>query len=150
MYCERCGKQIDESLNYCNACGTQLRRENPPRQKSLIAFMIAALACTTIAGLIVLAGFVITLLYRVKNLEPVFVFAIAYLAVLFGICFMIMRQVSKLIDADLRTRELPPRSTSPLVQLPPRSTNQLDEFREPASVTEHTTRTLNEVLIEKK
>ena len=111
--------------------------------------MIAALAFTTIAGLIILAAFVITLLDKIKNPEPVFVFAIAYLAVLFGICFMIMRQVSKLIDADLRTRALPPRMTPPLVQLPPRSTNPLDEFREPASVTDHTTRTLNEVLIEK-
>ncbi|MEO8574535.1 MAG: hypothetical protein ABI481_11235 [Pyrinomonadaceae bacterium] len=110
MYCERCGKQIDESLNYCNACGTQLRRENSPPQKSLTAFMIAALAFTTILGLIVLAGFVITLIDRVKNPEPVFVFAIAYLAVLFGICFMIMRQVSKLIDADLPSRELPHRN----------------------------------------
>ena len=148
MYCERCGKQIDESLNYCNACGTQLRRENPP-PRSLTAFMIAALGCTTIIGLIVLVGFVITLLDRVKNPEPVFVFAIAYLAVLFGICFMIMRQVSKLIDADLRKRELPQRPPSPLIQLPPRSTNQLEDFREPASVTDHTTRTLNEVLVEK-
>ena len=145
MCCERCGKQIDESLNYCNACGAQLRREPAPSQRSLVAFLAASLSSTVIVGLIVLAWLLVTLLDRVNRTEPVFVFAMVYLLVLFGICFLIMRQVSKVIDADLRTRELPPRVPSQLVQLPPRSTNQLEEFREPDSVTDHTTRTLDPI-----
>ena len=105
--------------------------------------MIASLACTTILGLIVLAWLLVNLLDRLQRPEPLFAFAALYLVTLFGICFMMMRQVSKLIDADLRAREFPQRSTPPpAVQLPPRSTNQLEEFREPASVTDHTTRTL--------
>jgi hypothetical protein len=143
MYCERCGKQIDESLNYCNACGSQLRREIVAPQKSLTAFMISALACTLIFGLIILAMLMSTLFEKVPNPAPIVVFGVAYLVVLFGICFIITRQVSKLIDADLRSRDLAPRASAPpLVQLPPRSTSQLEEFREPASVTDHTTRTL--------
>jgi len=104
--------------------------------------MIACLACTAIVGLVVLAALFGILFDKGSRPEPLFLFAFAYLGVLFGICWMIMRQVSKLIDADLRSRDLSQRTSSPLVQFPPRSTNQLEEFREPASVTDHTTRTL--------
>ena len=143
MYCERCGRQIDESLNYCNSCGAQLRRDNPP-SKALAGVMVASLAVITISGLIVLAALLVSLLDRMgPKPEPLFAFAALYLVALFGICFLIMRQVSKLIDADLRSRDFPQRTSPPAaVQLPPRSTSQLEEFREPASVTDHTTRTL--------
>ena len=151
MYCERCGKQIDEALNYCNSCGAQLRRENPP-PKSLAGFMVASVACTAIFGLIVLAWLLVNLLERMgPKPEPLFAFAAVYLVALFGICFLIMRQVSKLIDADLRSREFPQRTSSPsAVQLPPRSTSQLEEFREPTSVTDHTTRTLEPTQLQQR
>lgn len=142
MFCERCGRPIDEALNYCNSCGAQLRRDNPPPK--LAGVMIASLAFITIFGLIVLAWLLVNLLDRMgPKPEPLFAFGALYLVSLFGICFLIMRQVSKLIDADLRSRDFPKRtSPPPAVQLPPRSTSQLEEFREPASVTDHTTRTL--------
>jgi hypothetical protein len=104
--------------------------------------MISAFACTVIFGLLILAILMSTLLEKVPNPDPVIAFGVAYLVVLFAISFVISRQVSKLIDADLKSREFPQRSSAPPVQLPPRSANQLDEFREPASVTDHTTRTL--------
>lgn len=150
MYCEQCGKQIDESLNYCNGCGANLRREPPRSQRSLTIVLISALSITVIIGLIVLAGLLATLLDKIKPVEPVFIFAGVYLVVLFGISFLLMRQVSKLIDAELGTRKLPrSRTSAPDLQLPPRSTNQLDEFREPASVTDHTTRTLESVPVDR-
>jgi hypothetical protein len=141
MYCERCGKLIDEALNYCNNCGLQLRREGPP-SRSVTGVMIAATALTVISGLVIVAALMLLLLEKVPLPEPVFIFGGVFLCALFGIAFMMMRQVSKLIDADLRSREFPQRSSAPPVQLPPRSTSQLEEFREPASVTDHTTRTL--------
>jgi hypothetical protein len=106
--------------------------------------MVGAMAATTIFGLIILAVLIGNLFDRIGRNEPLFVFAMVYLILLFGICYMIMKQVSKLVDAELRTREFPQRTAAPAVQLPPRSTNPLDEFREPASVTDHTTRTLDE------
>jgi len=151
MFCAGCGSQIQTGLNYCNSCGTQLRQEPPRSQKSLAAFLIAALAVTMIVGLLVLAGLFVALLERVANPEPVFAFGAFYLVVLLGICYLIMRQVSKVVDAELRIRDLPEQRTAPpAVQLPPRATNELDEFREPASVTDHTTRTLDGVLIDRK
>lgn len=142
MYCETCGRPIDEALNYCNGCGAPLRRDAPP-SRSTTGIMIAAAACTTISGLIVISLLVVMLLERSPRPEPVFAFGAVFLLVLCAICFMMMRQVSKLIDAELRSRDFPQRTSSPpAVQLPPRSTSQLEEFREPASVTDHTTRTL--------
>ena len=145
MYCESCGKKIDESLNYCNGCGASLRGETRS-VKSLAAFLIAGLTVVTITGLIVLAMMIAFLVDRVSpRIESLFVFGMVFLLVLFVIDYLIMRQVSRLIDHELKVREVPKRSSGPLVQLPPRSTNQLDEFREPASVTDVTTRTLDKV-----
>jgi len=149
MYCERCGKQIDNALNFCNACGAQLKKEKGERQ-SVLNMMITALIVVCTAGLGVLVGLMAILLNNLPNPEPAFVFAVVYLATLFGIVFLIMRQVSKLIDANLKGKDadfLSPRrrDEQPLVQLPPKTTAQLEEQRQPASVIENTTRTLDEV-----
>ena len=146
MYCEQCGKQIDEALNYCNSCGKQLKKDTSA-SRSLAGTMVSATAATTIFGLIILAVLIGNLFDRAGGNEPLFIFAMVYLVLLFGICYLIMRQVSKLLDAEVGSRDYPQRVAVPAVQLPPRSTNQLDEFREPASVTDHTTRTLDEVHI---
>ena len=148
MYCERCGKQIDDALNFCNACGAQLKKEKS-EQQSVLNTMITALIVVCTAGLGVLVGLMAILLNNLPNPEPAIIFAVFYLATLFGIVFLIMRQVSKLIDAKLKGSEAsePVRTfrKEPLVQLPPKTTNQLEDFREPASVIENTTRTLEEV-----
>ena len=147
MYCERCGKQIDDALNFCNACGAQLKKEKS-EQQSVLNTLITALIVVCTAGLGVLVGLMAIMLDRFPNPEPAFIFAIFYLATLFGIAFMIMRQISKLIDAKLSGRDSADsarvRREEPLVQLPPKTTNQLEDFREPASVVDNTTRTLEE------
>lgn len=145
MYCESCGKKIDESLNYCNGCGASLRSE-VRSQKGLAAFLIASLTVISISGLLILAMLIAFLIDKVTpRIEPLFVFGGVFLFVLFGIAFLIMRQVSRVISHELNIREVPKRMAEPLVQLPPRSTNQLDEIREPASVTDQTTRILDKV-----
>ena len=144
MYYEHCGNRIDESLNYCNSCGAQLRGEHRS-QRSLAAILVAAVSVTLIAGLVITGALLVTLLERVTRPEGAFVFAMVMALVLFGICFMMMRQVSRLIDHELKARELPKRKTEPLVQLPPKTTNPLDELRQPDSVTDHTTRKVEEI-----
>lgn len=145
MYCERCGKHIDDALNFCNACGAQIKKESGD-QKSVLNTLITALIVIATAGIGVLAGLLAILLDRVPRPEPVIAFAAFYLATLFGICFMIMRQVSKMIDAKLSGKYIESANVQqPLVQLPPRTTAQLEEFRQPASVVENTTRTLDKV-----
>lgn len=150
MFCERCGKQIDSALNYCNSCGVQLKKEKD-QGKSILGSLISALISVAVVGLGVLVGLMAILLDKVPNPEPVFIFGLIYLAVLFGICFMIMRQISRVIGKQLDEPKQyqTPQATDfvPPVQLPQQRTNPLDEFREPASVTDHTTRTLEEVPI---
>lgn len=148
MYCERCGKSIDEELNFCKSCGAQLKKNGAAESKSLLNLLITALIVITTAGIGVLAGFLAILLDKIPRIEPVLIFAMFYLATLFGICFMIMRQVSKLIDAKLSGRYVEtvnPPPHQPLVQLPPKTTAQLEHHREPASVVDSTTRTLDKV-----
>lgn len=153
MYCDRCGKQIDDALNFCNACGAQLKKEKS-EQQSVLNMLITALIVVCTAGLGVLVGLMAILLDKLQNPEPAFIFALFYLATLFGIAFMIMRQISKLIDAKLMGKELDfepaRRREEPLVQLPPKTTAQLGAFREPASVIENTTRTLDEIKLHER
>lgn len=150
MYCERCGKRIEEALNFCNGCGAQIKKENDGPQ-SVLNTLITALIVVATAGLGVLIGLLAVLLDKVPRPEPVIALAIFYLATVFGICFMIMRQISKMIDAKLDKRESRETATlQPLVQLPAKNTAQLEEFREPASVIENTTRTLDEIPIGRK
>ena len=141
MFCARCGKQIDDSLKYCNGCGTQIKKEDD----SPLTSLITALIIIGTAGLGILVGLSAVLLQSIPTVEAVLVFGVIYLAVLFGICFMIIRQITKLIDANLGSRRSS-ESEHRSAELPPaRSTNQLEEFRKPASVTDQTTRTLDKI-----
>lgn len=154
MYCERCGKQLDDALNFCNGCGAQLRTTGDAQgQRSILNTLIVALIVIVTGGIGVLAALLAIMLDRVPRLEPIMAFSIFYLAALFGISFLIMRQVSKLIDAKLAGKNIydpaPVKTATvqPLVQLPPKTTAQLEEHRQPASVVDATTRTLEEVPI---
>ena len=155
MYCERCGKQINDSLNFCNGCGAQLRKEKEKdEEKSVFSGLLSALIAVTVVGLGVLVGFVAVLSDKVRDTSALFAFVVVYLATLFGICFLIARQLAKVIDRDHADRGRVGTVTmgepERLVQLPPKSTNPLEDFNGPASVTEHTTRTLDEVPVERR
>jgi hypothetical protein len=96
-------------------------------------------------GLGILVGLVAVLLGN--NLNPTFVtmIAIAYLAAVFGICFMLLRQVPKLVDARLKVNNLE-EDFRERVRLAPPWVARLDEYREPAmSITDRTTKTLDRV-----
>lgn len=155
MYCERCGKKIDNSLNFCNGCGAQLRKEKDKvEERSVFSGLLSALIAVAVVGLGVLVGFVAVLSDKVRDTGALFAFVIVYLATLFGICFLIARQLAKVIDRDHtdrgRIETVTISEPERLVQLPPKSTNSLEDFNGPASVTEHTTRTLDEVPVERR
>ena len=151
MYCERCGKQLDDALNFCNGCGAQLRKGGDDAgQKSVLNTMITGLIVVASVGLGMLAVILPIMLSRVPRTEPVVAFAIFYLAALVAICWMMMKQISKLIDAKVAGKNVfeavnPSALSQPLVQLPAKTTAQLEEQRQPPSVVDVTTRTLEEV-----
>lgn len=153
MYCPNCGKDVRKKLKYCNGCGERLSKvdefDKDGTPGKMLDNILTTVFLVVMFGLGILVGLVAVLLQN--NIEPKFVMfiSVAYLGAVFGICYLLLSQVPKLIDAKLhsRERELAPPAEAPRVQLPPLSTNPLDEFREPASVVENTTRTLDEVRV---
>jgi hypothetical protein len=150
MYCSACGSQIQSDLNYCNRCGAKVSGGDPALQKSVAGLLTSVMGAIGCIGLVAFI-FVVYLVVRsggdVKVLIPISFF---YLATIFGICFLLLRQVAELTGRSHSKSVNPPETDSP-AYLKPATTAQLEESREPGiSVTENTTRTLDEVLIERK
>lgn len=153
MFCPNCGKKVNAKLKYCNGCGERLSKADEIDKEGepgkMLDNILTTLFLVVMFGLGILVGLIAVLLGN--NVEPRFVVVIAlgYLAAVFGICYTLLSQVPKLIDAKLKSRLEPNEYTEPR-QLEPLTTAQLEEYREPASVTERTTRTLDHVPIERR
>ena len=153
MFCPNCGKNVNAKLKYCNSCGERLSKaeeiDKDGEPGKMLDNILTTLFLVVMFGLGILVGLVAVLLGN--NVEPRFVVVIAmgYLAAVFGVCYTLLSQVPKLIDAKLKSR-LDPHEFAEHRQLEPRTTAQLAEHREPASVTEHTTRTLDKVPVERR
>lgn len=151
MFCWSCGRQVKDNLNYCSNCGARVEKGKSENGHSWMhnpATSVGYLGIFGLGGFIVL---VISLLKR--NLDPGFVFAISalFLAALFGICFLILRHTSNRSDKPAtKDYTIEPDYAAPQ-KFRSEITNQLESPGEPIpSVTENTTRTLDEVLIERK
>ncbi len=149
MFCPNCGKTVNEKLKYCNGCGERLSKEieidKDGTPGKMLDNILTALFLVVMFGLGILVGLVAVLLGN--NVEPKFVMyiAITYLAAVFGICYTLLSQVPKLIDAKLKSQQGSPGQLE-YPQLERVTTAQLEEYREPAmSVTEHTTKTLDQI-----
>ncbi len=151
MFCSICGKQTNENLNFCNNCGARLDLKTEEFQDR--SFALNSVTVTGIVAMFGLFGFVfLTIKLLEKNLDAgsVFMILALYTMAVFGNCFLIFRQTP---DRSLKShgkkkngQENAPKNLSAenIAQLNP-------SFQTPVpSVTENTTRTLNEVLIERK
>lgn len=153
MFCPNCGKNVNAKLKFCSGCGDRLSKatefDKDGTPGKMLDNILTTLFLVVMFGLGILVGLIAVLLGNDVRIEPVVVITLAYLAAVFGICFTLVRQIPKLVDAKLKANE---EYSSPvsirdeaIVQLPPRLTNQLGEFRQPASVTDSTTRTLDKI-----
>ena len=149
MYCPNCGKTVNQKLKYCNGCGERLSKaaeiDKDGTPGKMLDNILTTLFLVVMFGLGILVGLVAVLLG--SNVEPKFVvfISIAYLAAVFGVCYTLVSQVPKLIDAKLKPKSVSDESAAH-PQLAPLTTAQLEEYREPAmSVTDHTTKTLDKV-----
>lgn len=146
MFCFKCGSPVSESLKYCNNCGEKLKKGRDEKPKSMLDNLTTTLFLVVMFGLGILVGLVAVLLDKPVPMELVGLTIVAYLAVILGICLMLLGQIRKVIDADLADRtNIEFGGAKPPVKLAAPNTAQLEEYREPASVTEHTTRTLENV-----
>ena len=149
MFCPNCGTNTSKNLKYCKNCGERLSKslefDKDGTPGKMLDNVLTTLFLVVMFGLGILVGLVAVLLGN--NIEPKFVvmIAIAYLAAVFGICYTLLSQVPKLIDARLKSNSEAHETSEPH-QLRPLTTAQLEEFREPTmSVTDHTTRALEEL-----
>ena len=149
MFCSNCGNSVSEKLKYCNSCGERVVKEDDESGTpgKMLHYILTTIFFTAVLGFGILVGLVAVLLRGDVFPQIIAIIAVAYLATIFGICFVLLRQVPKLIDAKLAKTN----NESPTAQLYAKTTAQLEEHREPVeSVTAHTTRALDNVMVERK
>jgi hypothetical protein len=152
MFCSNCGNTVNEKLKYCNSCGERLgkNKDDLDTPGKMLDGILDTIFWTAAGSLGILVGLVAVLIRGGMLPEYIAIIAVAYLATLFGITFTLLRQVPKLIDARLKSKADEPEAPQS-VRLRAPNTAQLEGYREPAvSVTDHTTRTLDEVRIERR
>lgn len=150
MFCSNCGSQVKPELNYCSRCGMRVAKNDSEAQKTIAENLSAAVGYIGGFGLL---GFIFVVLILVKSgVHPTALTFISlfYLAALFGICTLILRQLKNLPGkagaekTDFQNDFQNERFDSP-------DTARLDAPREPfISATETTTNTLDEVLIKRR
>lgn len=151
MYCSGCGTQLQQGLVYCSRCGRRVD-EGPASDRTLASNLTTATGYVGGAGFL---GFIFVILVLAKNGVPPNTYvpiAFVYFAALFGICFLILRQASQFARKTEQPGALPQLEQKTQAYLRPVDTAQLEESRSfgIGSVTEHTTRALDEVPVERK
>lgn len=152
MYCPSCGNAVAEGLKFCNRCGASLRalRESAASGLTGPAWAVsAATALITLGGLAMLFIIGLELIARRMDLEPgVGLLMLAFLALIAAVDWMLIRQLSRVIDVyrdapGPRRRRGGEASADAPPALEERQPALLDAVREPPlSVVEQTTRTL--------
>jgi hypothetical protein len=150
MYCSACGTKLQVDLNYCNRCG---QRVGPDTEKSSLAESLSSsLGYVGSAGFI---AYIFVVIALVKNGVPgnqVMGITAFYFAALLGICFLILRQAQLFSGKNDRGGQSRHSEQGDTPYLKPVTTAQLEEAREPgiSSIVENTTRTLDEVRVERR
>lgn len=146
MYCSNCGQPRNANLNYCNSCGTRVERasgtEPVPQSRAL---GLCAAGVIGVVGIGFLAPLLRLLLESRLEQAALLLIVVAYLLTLLSMFSVMIVFVWK----D-RGEKVSPGRTSEDYAAPPSlrraDTAQLAEpHQQPASVTDHTTRTLDHV-----
>ncbi|MGQ0543673.1 MAG: hypothetical protein ACT4O9_17815 [Blastocatellia bacterium] len=150
MYCSSCGTRFQSELIYCNRCGKRVKRDDGEANK-VATTLSQVLGAICGFGII---GFVLVILILVNNgvtQSSLARIAFFYFAALFGICALIMQQISALSKNAPATKEAVSSNMPQPAYLKPVTTAQLIENGgRPISITEHATRTLDEIQVLRK
>lgn len=146
MYCQKCGSLVNKALNYCNSCGMRLAKEETEGEGSnqTLTHLVAGLVVFGGAGFLFLVGLVAVLFEKTSN--PGFIALIVglYLFIVGAVSFALLRLIYRVVNDQIETRKEEKRTA----QLNSPETAQLQAPRQPVtSVTDRTTRTLEEVLV---
>jgi membrane-bound ClpP family serine protease len=148
MYCSGCGTQLESELNYCNRCGNRV-----PKGEAMSVAENLSQSVSYVGGFGLL-GFIFVTLVLLKKGVPMEAFvpiSFFYLTALVVICWLIIRHSSQLTKLRIDARRSGENISEPHY-LSPRTTAQLSEPADTSigSVTEHTTRALDAVPVERK
>src|SRR5687767_6836537 len=99
MFCATCGSAVNDKLNYCKNCGAKIAKESEETPKSMMDHLLTSLTFVALGGFGILIGLISVLLKRGFEQNGIMLIAALYLVALFGICFMLLRNLPKLIDA---------------------------------------------------
>lgn len=151
MYCSKCGSQIQTELNFCSRCGAKVAKSDAETSKAEMDALSTAVAAIGVFGFV---GYIFVALVLVKNGVPVnalVAISLFYLGALFGVCYLILQQIN--VYSRKSAAPIPDfRNNFQTDQLNAANTAQLESPREPAanfSVTDNTTKTLDEVLLKR-
>jgi hypothetical protein len=156
MYCSNCGQQLADHLNYCNSCGARLEKTSAATPGAASPHFVKGLSVVLMMGFI---GFVAVLKIVLDNARldmPATVFIlVAYLAALTSIAAMYFGYMWK--SSGLGRDRSKRHGAATEDYAPPSSfrgsnTNQLGEptYQPVGSVTDKTTRTLDEAMAERR
>lgn len=147
MYCSSCGNKVSEGLNYCNRCGGKVPGIDSGNSESVAERLASSLRWIGFGGFIALIALV-GMVLKDNMLDAAVVAIIAmFLTTLFGICFLMLWQISKLTAGQSNTTRVDSGASAP-AELESKIPNQLEQPQQPpASVVENTTRTLDKVPI---
>lgn len=151
MYCQSCGNPLNENLNYCNRCGLKVAGDGLTRRdapgKNALSNLSEATGYVGVAGLGGFVGLIAILLGNHALPELTAIIALLYAATAFGICFLMIRQISRLSEIKMSDKEIS-NQKSAVERLNSAAAGQIDAPRELfTSVTENTTRTLDKTKI---
>jgi hypothetical protein len=146
MYCSNCGKTLNANLNYCNSCGTRVEAAKPMIVKSGSPMLSIGGAFIGAIGLMAFFPILRELLRSQAETPTMIIIILAYLLTVFGMFGVLIwqgrRGSSEVLVKGNRTSE----GFGGHEAFRGINTAQLPEpTSRPASVTEHTTRTLDEV-----
>ncbi|HEV7699833.1 MAG TPA: hypothetical protein VGO43_06365 [Pyrinomonadaceae bacterium] len=146
MYCSHCGSATGDDLNYCKNCGARNEKNALNVDHRMAGLAMSAAGAIGIIGLVGFF-FVMRELLRSPASTPgsTFFILVAYLAALLVMFTIFIRMAKSTGTGHTLTRGPKESATSP-AYLRPITTAQLREPHDmPASVTEHTTRALDEI-----
>ena len=155
MYCQNCGNELRQNLAFCNHCGVRVNLEFeryqsadlPAKKATVVRILSLATGLVGISGIIAVANLIYELIKRDNIPAPILLLIIIFSALIFGTVFLMLNQISRLSAAPVSPLPLiePSQMTSdqPNNQLPPHFQTV------PKSITEYTTRNLENVPREK-
>jgi len=153
MYCQHCGAESTQGLNYCNRCGGQIaapaqvlpRETGPALPTGTVRAVGFSLIAVVVLGLLILTALMSELVHSGLRPEPLFLIMVCGSLTILGSVLMLTRFWMRMLRPGKSDAPDAPR----LFQRPPH-TNELGPQRfggalhdaPVPSVTEHTTRTL--------